>query len=215
MEFEKEYIKGKNDERDRKENISLNNKETYFSQNSMIIEDLKNHTDVNSQEIEKYLDGKNISFICGMKEKREEDIQILSSDLKIITRNIKNNNKSVLIYDDNSYINEIIEKICNNYNIELIKITSLDENEDGLVYGKDKYEVSKNLSNYFSKHKSDIYVLGGGLFASDLLVNLENEEVEVIYDPRITGASKEYEETRNNRENQKDKELITTVTRKK
>jgi len=93
--------------------------------------------------------------------------------------------------------------------------TSLDENKEGLVYGKDKYEVSKNLSSYFSKQKGEVFVLGGSLFASDLLVNLENDEVEVIYDPRIEGASKEYEERRNNKEEQEDKELIVTNVRKK
>ena len=138
-------------------------------------------------------------------------------DLEIITGKVIDNKQSILIYDNGSYINEVIEKITDKYKIELLKITSLDEKEEGLIYGKDKYEVSKNLAIYFSKHKSDIYILGGGLFASDLLVNLENEEVQVIYDPRISGASKEYEERRNNeeREENKDRELIGTITRKK
>ena len=172
---------------------------------------------MNLQETEKILNHKNLSLICGMEKKIEDELKTLMKDLEVITGKVIENKQSILIYDNSSYINEVIEKITDKYKIELLKITSLDEKEEGLIYGKDKYEVSKNLAIYFSKHKSDIYILGGGLFASDLLVNLENEEVQVIYDPRISGASKEYEERRNNeeREETKDRELIGTITRKK
>lgn len=214
-EFENNYIDKKNREKDNRNNLKLMVEETYRSKIFSIKENKNNQIGNIDYNINKFLKDKKLCFICGMKNKQDNDIDILSNDLKQITFDINKKKQSILIYDDNSYINEIVEKICENYNIELIKITSFDENKEGLIYGKDKYEVSKNLSIYFSKHKSDIYVLGGSLFESDLLVNLENEGVEARYDHRIEGASKEYEERRNNKEEQKDKEIIVTSTRKK
>lgn len=215
IEFEKGYIKDKNKEKQVKENITLKEEKQYTSK----IYEFKGTTilnqNINSIEIETMLSKRRLCFITGMKEKNDKDIEILSKDLKLITYNVKNNNQSILTYDDGSYINTIIEKICNQYNIELIKITSSDiDKENKLMYGNDKYEVSRNLSKYFSKHESDIYVLGGELFASDLLIKLENENVEVIYDPRISGASKEYEERRNNKSNVNEDELVRSGRKK-
>ncbi len=213
-EFEDEYVRNKLNETNKRKQITVLYYKTYTSKIYEIAEINKEEIIINIQKVETQLDNKKLTFICGM-EKKQEDEWILKEDIiKIIGRVIKSNG-SIMIYDNNAYINGIIEKVCKKYNIELIKVTSLDENKEGLVYGKDKYEVSKNLSSYFSKQKGEVFVLGGSLFASDLLVNLENDEVEVIYDPRIEGASKEYEERRNNKEEQEDKELIVTNVRKK
>lgn len=170
---------------------------------------------INLQEVEDMLDNKKICFICGVEKREEKDVEILKEDLQKIVNRVIKEKQSILIYDNGSYINTVLEKICDKHNIELIKITSQDEKGEGLIYGNDKYEVSKNLSKYFSNKDSDIYVIGGSLFASDLLVNLENEKVNIIYESRIEGAGKEYEERRNNKERENKEGLLETRGRKK
>ena len=101
-----------------------------------------------------------------------------------------------------------------------IRMLSIGNVKEGNVFLNDEVlpSVITDLHTHFTGvlKARDIYVLGGGLFASDLLVNLENENVKAEYDPRLSGASKEYEERRNksidirNMEN----EMVTTSKKK-
>lgn len=164
----------------------------------------------NTQEINKEFEQDMPIFICGAEKTLDnpELEEILRKDVSNLIKHAKDAKKRICIYNDGSHINDLVIEACAREHVNLIKLESIPVKEGSKAYGIDKFEVSRSLGKFYGKNHGKMFVLGGGAFASDLIVNCENNHVDWRTDESIPGASKDQGKMRANDKKPKQIEVI-------
>ena len=200
VDFERGYIQGKLSEANIRGNSKEHDYVDYIPESVDLPGIQRIEVSYNTQEINSELEKDMPIFVCGA-EKKINDPELLArlkNDVAKIINNAKRNNKNICIYNDGSYINDLVIEACARERVNLIKLESIPVKEGERAYGVDKFEVSRSLGKFYGKHNGQMFVLGGGAFASDLIVNCENNHVRWHTDEKIPGASQEQNRMREN-----------------
>lgn len=200
VDFERKYIQGKRNEAHLRGNGKEHDYVDYIPESVNLPGIQRIEVNYNTQEINSELEKDMPIFVCGAEQRiNNPEIEArLKNDVAKIISNAKRNNKNICIYNDGSYINDLVIEACAREKVNLIKLESIPVREGEKAYGIDKFEVSRSLGKFYGKHNGQMFVLGGGAFASDLIVNCENNHVRWHTDEKIPGASQEQNRMREN-----------------
>lgn len=213
VNFEDKYISSKLKEAKRREGLTNVNDYTYSpetvdkigvegAKSAREINEIQDRVDKICLKIEEQMKKDNPIFVCGMekKSKDEEKNKLVEDYVRAIVGKIKedNNHNGICIYDNNSYINELVEQECKREGVKVIKIKSLDNIKDeSQSYGTNKYDVARKVARYCKDNNTETFILGGDTFASEVAMQCDNYGQVWKTDTNIPGASQEQAKLRN------------------
>lgn len=195
ISFEKDYIKSKAAEAEKRGKDEIHDYVDYIPESVDLPGIKRIEINYNSEEIDNELSEDVPVFICGA-EVPIKDEERLKEDVERIVAQAKMHNKRICIYNDGSHINELILEACQKAKVNVLKLESVPVKEGERAYGIDKFEVSRSLAKFYKKNKGPVFVLGGGAFASDFIVNCENNGIKWNTDVEIPGASQDHSKMR-------------------
>ena len=199
IEFEQGYIHDKVTEANKRSRDEMHDYIDYIPESVDLPGIKRVEVQYNTNEINENLEKDMPIFICGCEKKLDDpelDKQLKEDVVKVVMR-AKRENKRVCIYNDGSYINGLIDAVCAKVGVNVVKLESVPVREGERAYGIDKFEVSRSVGKFYGKNNGEVVVLGGGAFASDLIVNCHNNGVRWKTDHQIPGASQEHSAMKN------------------
>lgn len=193
MNFERGYIDNKLKEANERGKKDIQDYIDYIPESVDLPGITRVEVQYNTNEINKDLENDPPIFVCGAENRYpdEEMNNRLKNDILKIVSSAKENGKRICIYNDGSYINGLVEAACKEYGVNLVKLESVPVKDGERAYGIDKFEVSRSVGRFYGKNKGQVFIMGGGAFASDLIVNCENNKVDWKSDKQLPGASQE------------------------
>ena len=199
IEFEQGYIHDKVTEANQRSRDDMHDYIDYIPESVDLPGIKRVEVQYNTNEINENLEKDMPIFICGCEKKLDDpelDKKLKEDVVKVVMR-AKRENKRVCIYNDGSYINGLIAAVCAKVGVNVVKLESVPVREGEIAYGIDKFEVSRSVGKFYGKNNGEVVVLGGGAFASDLIVNCHNNGVKWKTDHQIPGASQEHSAMKN------------------